>query len=351
MERSPSDEQEFRAQAAKALALTSVVAAGPFGVADLVTLEHPASGAGTLALVAALAGHAALAARAPHLARFSGPALVPLCLAAILLSLREHGVGALFWCYPAVLGYCCLLEERTAWAACALTLAAVLALSSAVLPPEVVLRAGATLAVVATFAATVVRVITVQNRRLQSRVETDSLTGLPNRRSLDAGLARAVADAAAGVPMTLLALDIDRFKRVNDDHGHAAGDAVLRATGAFLRGRTRAGDTAWRTGGEEFLVLLHGADAENAAALAEALLREYPARVSRPDGPATFSVGLASLGAAERVDDWLRRADRALYRAKAEGRNRLAVAAPAPAQPSSAADSSGSASKRSATSP
>ena len=359
-----SDEQEFRSRAATALALATVLAAAPFGVVDLVLLDHPRSGVGTLALTAGIVVHAVLAARAPARTRISGPLLVPLCTAAILLSIQSHGVGALFWCYPAVLGYCCLLEERTAWTACAVTVAAALWLAWTRLPHDIVLRAAVTLLVVTAFAATVVRVIGAQSRRLRSRVETDSLTGLPNRRSLDAGLERASATVARGQALTLLALDVDRFKSVNDEHGHAAGDAVLRATGAFLGERTGPRDAVWRTGGEEFLLLLHGAGASDARTFAGALVREYREQVRRPDGPATFSVGIATAAPGEPVDDWLRRADRALYRAKAQGRDR-AVAAPPPdpvpprrtsgpdpvAQPSSAADSSGSSSNRSPTSP
>ena len=135
---------------------------------------------------------------------------------------------------------------------------------------------------------------------------------------------------------------------------------MLVGTGAFLRGRTRAGDVAWRTGGEEFLVLLRGAGHDEAMRIAADLVRDYPASVARPDGRATFSAGLATLSPGETVDAWMRRADGALYLAKSAGRNRVvgAGAAPVPVdgderpgQPSSAADSSGSSSNRSPTSP
>ena len=352
----PGHELEFRARAAGALALGALTFAAPFAVVDLVRREDLASGACTLALALALAGHALLVPRAPRLSWISAVLLVPLTIAALVLSLRAHGVGAIFWCYPVVLGFCCLLPERAAWAACALMMATVLSLAWGRFEPEIVVRAGATLVVVTLFAATVVRVIAAQARRLQAHGETDPLTGLANRRSLHPGLERAIADAGTGAgdaPMSLLALDIDDFKRVNDDFGHAAGDEVLRATGAFLRERTRAGNTAWRTGGEEFLVLLRGAGRDDALRIARELVRDYPDRVARPDGRATFSVGLAPLEPDETADAWMRRADRALYRAKATGRDRVVDAPrdPVTRQPSSAADSSGSSSNRSPTSP
>ena len=357
----PGHELEFRARAAGALALGALTFAAPFAVMDLVMREHVASGLCTLALSLALAGHALLVPRAPRLSWITAALLVPLTIAALVLSLRVHGVGAIFWCYPVVLGFCCLLPERAAWAACALMTVTVLSLAWGRFEPEIVVRAGATLVVVTLFAATVVRVIAAQARRLQAHGETDPLTGLANRRSLHPGLERAIADAgtgagagAGGTPMSLLALDIDDFKRVNDDFGHATGDEVLRATGTFLRERTRAGDIAWRTGGEEFLVLLRGAGRDDALRIARELVREYPERVARPDGRATFSVGLAALEPGETADAWMRRADRALYRAKATGRDRVVECPPrnpVMRQPSSAADSSGSSSNRSPTSP
>ena len=352
----PGHELEFRARAAGALALGALAFAAPFAIADLVRGEDLASGACTLALSLALAGHALLVPRAPRLSWISAALLVPLTIAALVLSLRVHGVGAIFWCYPVVLGFCCLLPERAAWAACALMMVTVLSLAWGRFEPEIVVRAGATLVAVTLFAATVVRVIAAQARRLQAHGETDPLTGLANRRSLHPGLERAIADAGTGAgdtPMSLLALDIDDFKRVNDDFGHAVGDEVLRATGAFLRERTRAGDVAWRTGGEEFLVLLRGAGRDDALRLARELVRDYPGRVVRPDGRATFSVGLAALEPDETADAWMRRADRALYRAKATGRDRVVDAPrdPVTRQPSSAAESSGSSSNKSPTSP
>ena len=346
----PAHELEFRTRAAGALALGALGFAAPFAIADLVQGRQIASGLCTLTLSLALGGHALLVPRAPRLSWVSAALLVPLTIAALVLSMRVHGVGALFWCYPVVLGFCCLLPERAAWAACALMMATVLSLAWGTFENEIVLRAGATLTVVTLFAATVVRVIAAQARRLQAHVETDPLTGLSNRRSLRAALEDARAD---GAPMSLLALDIDDFKRVNDDFGHASGDEVLRDTGAFLRERTRAEDAVWRTGGEEFLVLLRGAGDEDAARVARELVRDFPEIVARPDGRATFSAGLATLAPGETVDAWMRRADAALYRAKAGGRDRVAGAPEAERRPrpSSAADGSGSVSKGPATSP
>jgi diguanylate cyclase (GGDEF)-like protein len=167
--------------------------------------------------------------------------------------------------------------------------------------------------------------------QVATAVITDPLSGCVNRRGYEQELARALARAErAAAPVALLALDIDHFKRVNDDFGHAAGDAVIRDVGAMLRELVRAGDVVARTGGEEFVVIMPGADEAGAAALARRMVDVVRARRfdALPAGrPVTVSVGVA----AELVHDGdvaeaLRaRADEALYAAKRAGRNRAAV--------------------------
>jgi diguanylate cyclase (GGDEF)-like protein len=160
---------------------------------------------------------------------------------------------------------------------------------------------------------------------------TDGLTGLPNRRAMQELLSQAAAlSRRHHVPFAALSIDIDRFKNINDTHGHDIGDLVIRATASALTEATRAEDVAGRWGGEEFLVLLPHADAD-AALIAAERIRATIATTSileRPDKSITVSIGIALL----RHDDTaalLRDADTALYAAKANGRNRLeAFAAP-----------------------
>ncbi|MCK9250056.1 MAG: diguanylate cyclase [Solirubrobacteraceae bacterium] len=157
---------------------------------------------------------------------------------------------------------------------------------------------------------------------------TDALTGLANRRRLDGLLDAAIADArASGGAVSLLLLDLDHFKRVNDQHGHQTGDAVLREVGWALRSRLRDGDTAARFGGEEFAVLVPHGDPAGAHALAERL-RSGVAEIRVPveghgDLAVTTSIGLATVrGPSADASDLVRRADEALYAAKRAGRNR-----------------------------
>ncbi|WP_187371467.1 GGDEF domain-containing protein [Methylobacterium oryzihabitans] len=171
--------------------------------------------------------------------------------------------------------------------------------------------------------------------RLQAMATTDGLTGLANRRSLDAALEREWRRAArSGAPVSLLLVDIDHFKAFNDAYGHPEGDACLAAVAGALAGAVRrGGDLAARYGGEEFALLLPGATAEEARRVAEAA-REAVARLDRPHahGPASgrvsVSVGVAAAlpGPASAPALLVAAADAALYRAKREGRDRVALA-------------------------
>jgi diguanylate cyclase (GGDEF)-like protein/PAS domain S-box-containing protein len=167
--------------------------------------------------------------------------------------------------------------------------------------------------------------------QLTTLAETDALTGLANRRAFDECLAAALSAArGAGRPLSLILVDIDHFKRVNDTFGHEAGDGVIRELALRLRGVSRSGDLVARIGGEEFAWVVEGAGRERARAVAARLRAAVACRVFPLAGRVTISAGVAE--AAEGDDDAAlrRRADAALYDAKRRGRNRVEVAAPAP---------------------
>jgi diguanylate cyclase (GGDEF)-like protein/PAS domain S-box-containing protein len=156
--------------------------------------------------------------------------------------------------------------------------------------------------------------------QVQGMARHDSLTGLPNRRALEEQLPQEMARARRSLsPLSVAILDIDHFKIYNDTHGHLAGDEVLRACAKAWDSALRGEDTIVRFGGEEFLVLLPDTEPEQAAEIVERL------RARTPMGQ-TCSAGLALWDCTESIDDLLRRADEALYLAKASGRNQLAQA-------------------------
>ena len=171
------------------------------------------------------------------------------------------------------------------------------------------------------------------NEKLREQAIRDPLTGLYNRRYFDEVAGRDVARALrTGEALAILALDIDRFKSVNDEHGHAAGDLVLQVLAEILTASVRESDLVCRTGGDEFVLLLAGAPPEVAANRAEKMRAEFAARpVDLGDGAVfrgTLSIGGAILSAeGEQLESTLRRADLALYEAKRRGRDRLVMAA------------------------
>jgi diguanylate cyclase (GGDEF)-like protein len=174
----------------------------------------------------------------------------------------------------------------------------------------------------------------VESDRAHRRRSTlDPLTGLFNRNALEQRLAELdgqPSNEEEGLSHALLLCDLDHFKRVNDQLGHAAGDAVLQDVAYVMRAALRAGDSIYRVGGEEILVVLPGADREDAIEIAERL--RVAVRERRPVGvTVTVSIGVA-VSQPERVvtDDLIARADAALYAAKASGRDAIHVDGPSP---------------------
>jgi len=163
---------------------------------------------------------------------------------------------------------------------------------------------------------------------------TDGLTGLSNRRHFDETMQRLAGHAMNdGGDLTLILLDIDHFKHINDTFGHPVGDQVLQLVGATVRHNLRPSDFAARYGGEEFAVLLERTNSQTAADMANRLREAFATnrvviRESRQAiGTVTISAGVAMFRPGESTTDWLKRADTALYSAKHSGRNRVVQAA------------------------
>jgi len=165
------------------------------------------------------------------------------------------------------------------------------------------------------------------NRALDLQARTDALTGLLNRRGFETQMAFALALARRSTrPLSLIAVDVDHFKRVNDTYGHEAGDEVLRRLARTLEMRLRGSDVIARLGGEEFVALLPDTDLEGARAIAQALVTATAQQQDPVVGTITVSAGVASMrGAEDSGSALLRRGDMALYEAKGQGRNRVCV--------------------------
>jgi diguanylate cyclase (GGDEF)-like protein len=158
----------------------------------------------------------------------------------------------------------------------------------------------------------------------------DSLTGAGNRRLLDERLGVAIRRyKRIETPMSLLLLDLDRFKQINDSAGHAVGDGLLVLVTDIVRDRIRSTDMLFRYGGDEFIVYVDGADLETAASLAEDIRALVEADLSSSGWQLSISLGVAEYFRGEDQASWIGRADRALFESKRQGRNRVELS-PAP---------------------
>ncbi len=165
-----------------------------------------------------------------------------------------------------------------------------------------------------------------QQEQLELMASRDPLTQAGNRRSMRRELVRALDDhARTGRAYTLMLLDLDHFKELNDTYGHDAGDQALRDFADLLATHIRTIDGLFRFGGEEFVVLFPDTGAEAAERLTRTLHEKTSGSLNGPWGLLHFSAGVAVLDGDEDMDAWIRRADRALYRAKKNGRGRLEI--------------------------
>lgn len=162
---------------------------------------------------------------------------------------------------------------------------------------------------------------------LRHQADSDTLSGLLNRRGFESAAGAAVREVTdEGRPVALLIADLDHFKAINDSQGHAAGDAIITAFGAHIRALAPAGTIAGRIGGEEFALLLPGAGIDTARSLAEAIRIGMP-HIAAP--APTVSIGLAGAALGARLSHLMHDADEALYDAKRAGRNRVRAFTPA----------------------
>jgi len=162
--------------------------------------------------------------------------------------------------------------------------------------------------------------------QLQARLEilasVDPLTGAENRRALNEWM-QLEDQHQAGSAIAII--DLDHFKSINDTHGHAAGDRVLIETAGLIRALMKPSDRLFRVGGEEFLVVMPGVGRHDAQGLADLILTAIPQKVRTRNASVTASIGLAHSREGEATADWVARADKALYSAKGQGRNRVQI--------------------------
>jgi len=317
----PDAFEDFRVKTTLWIAVAGFLFVAPFGINNMFNGKF-ALGLGATLVVMVLVVLARLSYKGHH----SNVSLIlfPPVLAFLAMSVQEQGVIGVMWSYPGIVLYYFVFKETWAWVANCLTIVVVVPLSVSVLETDVALRAMVTLIVVSVFSIMAVRVISVQQQRLEALAVTDSLTGLLNRSLLTSTLEQAISRCRrTNEPAALLTIDIDHFKMINDTFGHQAGDQVLVGVANLLKGRLRSTDIVFRAGGEEFVVVLPDTDAEPGHHVAQ-LLRSAVAGENLLDSqPITVSVGVARLQADDTAESWFLRSDRNLYEAKRLGRNQV----------------------------
>jgi diguanylate cyclase (GGDEF)-like protein len=258
--------------------------------------------------------------------RLASITLAVLAVGGVLATVYLNGPQQVFWVFPALVGVFYLIRLREAIACALITVFALIPPMLAAGDPFQTTTALITIVITSVLAVAFSMITNRQRSQLLQLATKDPLTGAGNRRALDSKLRDVVnAFQRTGTPASLLMLDLDHFKTVNDILGHAAGDEILKNVTEIINLRIRVTDSLYRIGGEEFVVVLEGADVEHAAHLAEQLRTLVDANELVPEHTVTISLGVAELRKSESPYDWLHRADEAMYRAKDAGRNSTSV--------------------------
>ena len=283
----------------------------------------------TLSSMMAANGWAMQRGRAPVLPFWM---LSCLLIAGCSFSVWFQGSYGVFWSYPGMFMLFFVLPRRQAVALGGVLLLATTGLATLSLGVPLALRVLMSLGVTLVMIHVVLNVIGQLQQALVTQTITDPLTGAFNRRHLQAHLAARVAPAApepvASEPAAhaLLLIDIDHFKRINDAYGHDAGDLVLCRLVSTISARKRSGDVLFRTGGEEFVLLLPLASPSAALRVAEDLRRLLADTELLAGEKVTVSIGLSALAPGQTAEAWVKSADTALYEAKRQGRDCVVLA-------------------------
>lgn len=243
------------------------------------------------------------------------------CIGALAVVFMQ-GADSLFWIYPAVMTTFFMTAPRAAVGLSILTVLVLIWQHAIFESFEQMAAFMASYLIVSACAYVFAQRSGSQQQALEGLALLDSLTGIKNRRAMDVALQHAAARAEnANTSYTVVMLDLDHFKRVNDIHGHDTGDKVLIQCAQVLGDSIRDMDQLYRYGGEEFVILLHGATPNRIDGVLAHLRSRVATHVSSPSGPVTVSLGAAVLHPGEDWRQWVKRADGALYRAKSAGRN------------------------------
>lgn len=244
----------------------------------------------------------------------------------MVAAIYVKGVNLIYWTYPTMISAFFMLRPNIALAINTVSLSALVAILISQVPLLNLFTIAVTFILINLFSYIFSHRTAIQHNELYREAERDFLTGVDNRRALERHLAKYGDDASERIESSVLLLDIDHFKRINDQFGHAVGDAVLVSLCELIRSRTRTSDKIFRYGGEEFIIIAHAADLRSARGLADDLRSLVAGAAIIENYPITISIGVACMEEDQAPSEWLARADQMLYLAKQSGRNTVMVA-------------------------
>ncbi len=234
------------------------------------------------------------------------------------------GITGTYWCYSTLILYYFMMSERQAWISNIIFALVNVPLVWSLFETHEAIRFTVTLSLVSAYSAIFLHIVARQYSELQKMAITDKLTGLYNRTLLKDSLEQAIHQAnRTDTPFTLIILDVDHFKMINDEHGHEIGDNVLIQLGAFLKEFLRDSDKVFRIGGEEFLILLYNTEEADSIDIAEKIRMGIENLSLIPERTVTVSIGVAGLSSVRDWKQWMKTCDKNLYAAKDSGRNRV----------------------------
>ena len=259
--------------------------------------------------------------------RLGGSLFALVYMLGMVAVVHVSGVSLLYWAYPAMAGAYFFVPLRRAIALNVLALLAIIPVAASALESTEVYRVILSLVMTNLIACLFADRMIKQRELLTSLATRDPLTGVGNRRALQERMRELAAmSERRGDPCSMLMLDVDLFKRINDSVGHNRGDQVLASLANVLGNRIRLTDSLYRFGGDEFVILLSDTNEHAAAGFAEQLRKLVESSADCFGQALSVSLGVAQLQRDESTDAWFQRADVALYQAKHAGRNTVRVA-------------------------
>ncbi|MCF8151431.1 MAG: GGDEF domain-containing protein [Sulfuritalea sp.] len=312
----------YRDRIVQSMGVAALVLLTPFVINNVVQSRYVVALVLVLLQVAtAVNGYAAWRGRPPPVP----PLLLLLAIvAALTVVFIRQGVIGILWSYPLMVFTYFVLKRRDAIVFSLAMLCYFSWLTWHYIDSTLASRHLVSLLLVVILINIVLSVISSLHQTLARQALTDPLTGCFNRRFMEQELETIVVRGQRyAVTASVLLLDVDHFKSVNDSFGHGKGDLVLQKIVEIAGARIRRGDRLFRFGGEEFLLLLEQTDAEGAILVAEDIRRRIEAAELLPGHKVTVSIGVGQYLAGQSIEAWTKAADTALYQAKSGGRNRV----------------------------